>query len=477
MRRKISLFLSLFISLSPFILSQGIREAVWAGQFYETNPETLSRRIENFLQNAKKSPSFSGKILALIAPHAGYIYSGRVAASVYSLIQGKNYETVVIIGPSHQYGFSGCSIYLQGGYKTPLGSVPIDKDLASQLSKASGFKYIPQAHRKEHSVEVQVPFIQKTLPQAKIVPIVMGFPSKKTIATLAEALSKVIQEEKTLVIASTDMSHFFPKKRANDTDTKTISHIQSFKTGILIRKLERGENIMCGGGPVASTLLYAKKKGKAKVKIRDYSDSSEVGGSEDRVVGYLAAAVYQETSPTEFSLSSEEKKELIQIARLSIEKFIIEKKILNYQTRNSILLTKRGAFVTLKKRGRLRGCIGFIEPYLPLYQTVIQAAINAAYKDQRFPPVSPEELNRLEIEISVLSPLKKINDPRLIKVGKHGLFISKGNRSGLLLPQVSVENNWSRNTFLQQACLKAALPQNAWKHGADLFIFEAIVFH
>ena len=152
MKKKISLFLLLFISLSLFVLSQGIREAVWAGKFYDAKPEALSQHIENLLQNVKKRPSFPGKILALIAPHAGYIYSGRVAASAYSLIQGKGYETVIIIGPSHYYGFRGCSIYLQGGYKTPLGLVQIDKDLASRLSKASGFKYIPQAHQEEHSV-------------------------------------------------------------------------------------------------------------------------------------------------------------------------------------------------------------------------------------------------------------------------------------------------------------------------------------
>ena len=477
MRRKILLFLSFIIICSSFILSQGIREAVWAGKFYDASPDTLSRHIENLLQSAMKMPSFSGKMLALIAPHAGYIYSGSIAASAYSLIRGKNYQTVIIVGPSHHYGFRGCSIYLQGGYKTPLGLVKIDQDLASKLSKASGFKYIPEAHREEHSVEVQLPFIQKTLPQAKTVPIVMGLPTKKTIITLANALSKIIQDEKTLVIASTDMSHYLPKKQANVIDAKTISLVQSFKTDILIRKLERKENFLCGGGPVASVLLYAKKKAEAKVKILKYADSSEAGTSPSGVVGYFAAAVYQEVSQPEFSLSLAEKKELLQLARLAIEKFILEKKILNYQTQDSKLLTKKGAFVTLKKSGRLRGCIGFIEPVLPLYQTVIQAAIYAAYRDQRFPPVSPEEINHLEIEISVLSPLKKINNPHLIEVGKHGLFISKGNRSGLLLPQIPVENNWSRNTFLQQACLKAGLPQNAWKHGADFFIFEAIVFH
>jgi AmmeMemoRadiSam system protein A len=164
------------------------------------------------------------------------------------------------------------------------------------------------------------------------------------------------------------------------------------------------------------------------------------------------------------------------LARSSINQFIREEKVLHYETQSLILLSKKGAFVTLKKEGHLRGCIGYIEPVLPLYQTIIRASIFAACKDPRFLPVSVDELEELEIEISVLTPLKKIQTPRLVEVGKHGLVISKGGKTGLLLPQVPVENRWSRETFLQQACLKAGLPENAWKTGADIFIFEAVVF-
>lgn len=476
--RKVSfLFMTtLLLCLSP-LFSQGTREAVFAGLFYDANPEALSQRIENYLQSAKTSEEFSGKILGLIAPHAGYVYSGRVAASAYSLIRGKNYTSVIIIGPSHRFPFRGCSIYSHGGYRTPLGVAQIDEVLAANLSKASGFGYIPQAHEQEHSVEVQVPFIQKTLPQAKIVPVIMGIPTKKTISTLASALSEVIQDEKILIVASTDLSHFYSKKKANEIDTKTISLIQSFKTQTLIRKVERGENIMCGGGPVVCLLLYAEEKEKSKVRILHYADSSAVGSGEDRVVGYLSAVLFEEAPLSEFSLSSEEKGDLLLLARSSIETFLLKNEIIDYHTQNSKFLEKKGAFVTLKKRGLLRGCIGFLMPSMPLYQTVIQASIYAACKDQRFIPLSSEELNDIEIEISVLSPLQKIDDPQLVEVGKHGLLISKGDKSGLLLPQVPVENRWSRKTFLEQTCLKAGLPQNAWQQGADVFIFEAIVFH
>ncbi len=474
--RKIYLitFLSLCLFVS-FSWSQGIRKAVWAGQFYEKKAEVLSQQIDRFLENVKKRPSPDAEILALIAPHAGYVYSGQVAAHAYRLIKGKNYESVIIIAPSHRHPFKGCSIYPQGGYETPLGIAEIDELLASEISKASGYKYIPKAHQMEHAVEVQIPFIQKTLPQAKIVPIVMGYPTRKTITRLEDVLIELLPGKNALIIVSTDLSHFFPKKKANDTDSKTISLIQSFETSTLLKKLERGENIMCGGGPVVASLLYAQERGEAKVEILHYADSSQLGG-ESRVVGYLAAALYTKIPDPVFGLSPEERAELLRLARSAINQFIREKKIINYNTQNLNFLTKKGAFVTLKRKGFLRGCIGFIEPVLPLYQTVIQTSVYAACRDQRFPPVSAEELDDLEIEISVLSPLKKIHDPSLIKVGKHGLVISKGNKKGLLLPQVPVENNWSREMFLKHACLKAGLPQNTWKSGADIYIFEAIIF-
>ena len=477
MRKKIA---AVFLTLSlcaTFTWAQGVRKSTLAGSWYDENPDRLSRLIEFFLQNVKKQPFPPENILALIVPHAGYAYSGQVAAYAYSSVKGKDYETVVIIAPSHRYGFRGCSIYLKGGYETPLGVVKVDEELASELSKETGFKYIAEAHQEEHSVEIQLPFIQKTLPQAKIVPIVMGYQTRKIITTLANALAKALPGKKVLVIASTDMSHQLPKQRANDTDSHTASLIKDFQTDALIRKIERGENIMCGGGPVVAILLYAQKRGNTKVNLLHYADSSQYGSSEAGVVGYLAAAIYSEGNAPEFSLAPEEKKELLHIAREAIKLLIRENKLLNYEPQYPNLLTKKGAFVTLKKKGLLRGCIGFIEPVLPLYQTVVQAALYAAYKDQRFPPVTTDELKDLEVEISVLSPLKKINNPSLVKVGKHGLVISKGNKRGLLLPQVPVENQWSRETFLREACLKSGLPPDAWKQGAEIYIFEAIVFH
>jgi AmmeMemoRadiSam system protein B/AmmeMemoRadiSam system protein A len=477
MRKKalFSLF-SLFICVL-FLWPQGTRKPIAAGSYYYGDADRLSRQIDFFLQNVKRDSFPSGKILALIAPHAGYVYSGQVAAHAYRLVQGKDYQTVVIIGPSHRHGFNGCSIYLKGAYESPLGTVEVNEALAAELSEATGFEYVPQAHQQEHCLEVQIPFIQKVLPRAKIVPIVMGIQSRKTITSLAKALSEILPGKKALVIASTDLSHYFPKQKANETDSSTLSLIQSFETDSLINKLGMGENIMCGGGPVVSALLYAQSCGEPGVEVLRYADSSDAGGPSSKVVGYLAAALYLKGPESTFSLSTEVKKELLQLAGSAINHFIKEKKVVDYRAQSTDLLTRKGAFVTLKKKGSLRGCIGFIEPVFPLYETVIRAAIYAACQDQRFPPVTADELKDLEIEISVLTVPERIRDPLLIEVGKHGLIISKGDRKGILLPQVPVENNWSREEFLERACLKAGLPRDAWTSGAEIYIFEAIIFH
>ena len=509
MKGKMILIVGAFVFLAAlFSFAQGIRKPVWAGQFYEADKAALAARIDDFLASARPA-AVPGKIRALIVPHAGYVYSGKTAAFAYKLVQGEDIETVVILGPSHRVGFEGCSVYPEGGFETPLGIAEIDAPAAKAIAGASGFGFIPEAHAEEHSIEVQVPFVQKVLPKAKIVPIVMGFPSETNIRMLAGALAKVLKERKALVIASTDMSHFLKQKEAEAADKSTIELVQTQNIPALLRKIERNENVLCGGAAVVTALLYAQKSGSAAVTVLRRADSTEGGAPADSVVGYFAAAVTTPVLPqptsggeetgrapegasisggpndsvsdvpapqTEFSLSADEKKELLRLARQAVELFVRDGKALDYETKNPNFLSPKGAFVTLKKKGELRGCIGFIEPVYPLYKAVAQCAVYAATEDPRFGPVSAAELNVLEYEISVLTPLKKIDDPGLVRVGKHGLVISSGGRRGLLLPQVPVENNWDRLEFLAQACLKAGLSQDAWRKGAEISVFEAIVF-
>lgn len=477
MNRKILICVLIAVG-SAAAWAQEVREPAWAGAFYDRDRGRLSAQIDAYLENAKDLPTPANSVRALICPHAGYVYSGQTAAYAYRLVQGKPYETVVIIGVSHRYALDGCSIYLKGGFATPLGVAQVDEALAARIAKASGFSYVAEAHAEEHSVEVQVPFIQRALPGAKIVPIVLGYPNRRHVYALAEGLAEVSGNDRVLIVASTDLSHYLSKKDANSVDHQTISLIRMLNANTLLAKCARGENIMCGGAGVAATLIAMQKRGEPQVDVLRYSDSADISGEEDRVVGYLAAAITLKPGPpTEFSLSSADKKELIRLARQAVRTFVSEKRVITYEAREMNLLSERGVFVTLKKNGELRGCIGFIEPVASLCDTVIHSAIYAATEDPRFPPVKDEELKDLDIEVSVLSPLMKIEDPRVVQVGKHGLVIAMGSQRGLLLPQVAVENGWSRETFLNQACVKAGLPPDAWKRGAEISVFEAIVFH
>lgn len=468
--------LGFLLAAATAVSAQGVRKAAFAGQFYPGERDALSRQIDGFLKESSQ-PALEAGVLGLIVPHAGYTYSGRIAACAYAAAAGSSYDTVVIIGPAHRVGFEGCSVYPEGGYETPLGVAEIDAPLAEKIATAGGFVFLPQAHREEHAVEVQVPFIQKTFPQAKIVPILMGRPVSETVFALSAALKKCLPGTRTLVVASTDLSHFLTHEEASELDKKTIQMIRQHQTTSLLHKIERGANLMCGGGPVVSVLQYVGAYPGTTVQVLSYADSSAAGGPRDRVVGYFAGALVSPSSPPTFSLSAPEKDQLLRLSRTALRQSVLSQPVDIAAPANPNLRLPRGAFVTLKKKGVLRGCIGFTEPRLPLYQSVAQAAVFAASRDPRFSPVKESELSDLEIEISVLGPLVKVDAPRSIKVGTHGLMIEKNGARGLLLPQVAVENHWNRSTFLQQTCRKAGLPPDAWKSGARIYTFEALVFH
>ncbi|MEN6559146.1 MAG: AmmeMemoRadiSam system protein B [Acidobacteriota bacterium] len=477
MTRTLRSIVLLLVFAPAAAFAQGLRPAVFAGQFYPADPARLAADIDGYLAAAAPArPAASGRIIGIIAPHAGYAYSGRTAAAAYALVRGQAIDTVVIIGPSHRFAFEGVSVWPDGGFETPLGTARVDADLAKAIAKASGFRFRPEAFAEEHSVEVQVPFVQRVLPGAAIVPIVMGAQAATTIRALASALAKNCRDRKVLVVASTDLSHYLPEAQARSTDAATAALLEGRKTETLIRRVEAGENIMCGGGGVASLLLYAARLGRPEVKVLARTDSAAFGGP---VVGYLAAAVRTQghAAPEAFTLTADEKAELLKMARASLAAFLERGATIDDLSGREKFRTPRGAFVTLTKSGDLRGCIGFIEPVMPLGQAVIRCAIYAATEDPRFPPVAASEIGRLRVEISVLTPVREIADPGLVKVGTHGVVVERDGRKGLLLPQVPVENGWDRETFLAQASLKAGLPADAWKRGAKLSVFEAIVFH
>jgi len=466
-----------------------IREPAVAGMFYPDKPDILSRDIKQYLENAKKE-KIEGEIVALLSPHAGYMYSGQVAAYAYKLIEGKDLDSVVMIAPSHQALFKGASLYDRGGFRTPLGVVPIDVELSKKLmERRKEIQFLPEAHVQEHSLEVQIPFLQIVSKSFKLVPIVMEpYWSWETCQSLASAIAETVKGKKVLLVASSDLSHYHPYDHAIRLDKIVLNRIEQFDPEGLYRDLKENRCEACGGGPIISIMLAAKALGANRGKVLKYLNSGDVTGDRSRVVGYGAAVLYKMIGGTEkmkdekrvgvdLGLSEQDKKTLHHIARTVIENKARGKSVPEFKVESPILKENRGAFVTINKKGQLRGCIGYIEGHGPLHQTIEEMAEAAAFRDPRFGPVKDKELPELELEISVLTPLKKITDVNEIQVGKHGIYIKKGWLSGLLLPQVATEYGWDRQTFLEHTCKKAGLPSNAWKEkDTEIYIFSADIF-
>lgn len=458
-----------------------------SGQFYPSDPRELSRQIDTFLEKASVEP-LPGRVEIIIAPHAGYVYSGPVASYAYKAARGGKYGTIVVIAPTHHVDFPGASIWAQGSFETPLGALGVDEDLAAKLiAQNKQFTFFPGAFVQEHSLEVQLPFLQKTFKDFKIVPIVMGNPDLQVCQDLAKALKAVIGDRQdVLIVISTDMSHYHSAKQARGMDQRAIDLVRGLDTDGLWQACLSRRVELCGFIPVVTALFYAKEKGLS-ARVLNYGDSGDVTGDKQAVVGYFSAVFFKdkaagtdekESNDQTIPLSVEQKKRLLAIAQQTIDTYIKTGKTLAFQEADPRLLREEGAFVTLHKDGQLRGCIGNIWGRGPLYLTVRDMAIAAATQDPRFSPVREDELKTLELEISVLSKPWRINDPGEIKLGTHGVIVSRGFHKGLFLPQVATETGWSREQFLSYLCSeKAGLPADAWKDpSTTIEVFTAQVF-
>jgi AmmeMemoRadiSam system protein B/AmmeMemoRadiSam system protein A len=464
------------------------RQAVVADAFYPANPDLLARMVDGYLASVKADTA--GQIVALVVPHAGYIYSGHVAAHAFAQLKGKQFNRVIVIAPSHIERIMAASIYDGIAYQTPLGEVPIDTDFARKLAaQDSAFRLSGAGHdssradgRGEHAIEVQLPFLQRTLSSFKLVPIILGDSRYEVCRSLGVALARLCDDSSTLIVASSDLSHYHAYAEAQAMDNKVVGAICDGDYLTLSRNLGRGTWEACGGGPIVATMIAAERLGATAKVVMQANSGDSVAGDRKSVVGY-AALVFTKgnaaaTPKPEYSLGQAEQARLMDIARKSVETAVKEHSLYACSDGGfSALSQERGAFVTLTRAGRLRGCIGYVEAVKPLCETVRDVAAHAATSDQRFLPVAPSELADLQYEISVLSPLRRVRTVNEIQVGKHGLLIRKGDREGLLLPQVATENNWDRTTFLQQTCQKAGLPFDAWLDpDTDIFCFTAFVF-
>ncbi len=467
-----------------------MRRPSYAGQFYPGEKEELKEEVISLLKKVRP-PTIPEKIRGIIVPHAGYEYSGEVAAYAYKAISGDTYQTVIMLGPSHRASFRGFALYAKGKWSTPLGATEIDEELANDLLKSSPniIKDDPAVHNLEHSLEVQLPFLQTVLKGFKILPVMMLFPSYEECLQFAQTLAKSIKDRDFLLLVSTDLYHGDSYEECLSLDKKTLSFIERIDPKGLYSASLSGDAQACGSFPLVCFLLTLKELGIEGVKLLKYTNSNEVMGTrQGYCVGYSSFLFYPKPSPQKEAksfeekpkregLSLSEKKELLRIARTTLEKHIRGEKVPEFTPLTERLKERCGVFVTLKKKGELRGCIGYIQGVEPLYQAVSTMAIQASTQDPRFLPVQEEELKDIKIEITVLSPLRKISDIKEIEVGRDGIYIRKGLYSGLLLPQVAIENNWNREQFLAHTCLKAGLAPSAWKDKeSEIYIFTGEIF-
>jgi AmmeMemoRadiSam system protein B/AmmeMemoRadiSam system protein A len=458
-----------------------VRLPTVAGSWYPDDPQELTTMVDDFL--AAVEP-IDGCPIALIVPHAGYVFSGSIAAHGFKQLENAVYDTAVIIASDHQFPLSDpISVWAEGGFETPLGVVPVDTELAKAIiAYDPHIAFDPEAHDGEHAIEIELPFLQRVCPYCKIVPILMGDDSQETIQILSEALIAELPGKRVVIIASSDLSHYPSYEDALVIDGATLAAIE---TGDPTRVKTTIENLMsigfpnlstcaCGEAPIRVAMYVAQDLGSDTVSILGYANSGHSPyGDRAQVVGY-GAVMFWKYEP--FDLTSAQRDELLSLARSTIVEYLKSGTLPEYKTDDPVISRRSGAFVTLKKNGELRGCIGNLRNNLPLYLVVQEMAASAATSDPRFPPLTFEELAQVSIEISVLSPLKRITDIDEVQVGTHGLVIYYAGAQGVLLPQVPVEQGWDRQAFLENLCLKAGLPSDCWQAQPTLYTFTALVF-
>ena len=499
-QERFRLLLCLFL-MFPFLLLSAQkqkdmevkdRKPSVAGMFYEGDSAALHQHLQRLFEEAK-APVRQSDVAAVIVPHAGYVFSGGVAASGFNQISPEaQYERVFLIGSSHRMAFEGASVYTRGDYITPLGKVDVDEEVTRHLAESSSvFSADPAPHMEEHSLEVELPFLQHHLKHPfKLVPIVMGPHDASTPADVAHQLRPWFKPGNLFVI-STDFSHYPDYEDAREVDSITARAILSNDPDELIRALEQNKRkhidglatSLCGWTSVLTLMHLTKDRENISYQDIEYKNSGDCRfGDKDKVVGYHAIAVYRDETgekknDSEFSLNQEEKQWLLDRAYQTLKKVVKgESPSFDDQEIPGRLKTPAGAFVSLYKEGELRGCIGHFGEDKPLVETVEEMTKAAAMNDPRFNPVGPDEVGDITIEISVLTPMKSVDDISEIEPGKHGIYIKKGAHSGTFLPQVADKTGWGREELLGHCARdKAGLGWNGWKE-AEVYTYQALVF-
>ncbi len=503
MRKNRSVFLSLLclsVVLFTNLYPQSVRPAARAGQFYPEDPGKLQNQVNDFLNRAFLT-TLQGTITAIWVPHAGYVFSGQIAGNAYAYLQNYTFDAILVLGPSHYFSVKNAAAGDWDQFASPLGLVSVDRELSDLLVKISDLiDIIPIAHKQEHAIEVQLPFIQTVLPDIPIVPIVVGQLSYRQSKALAHDIVNACKGKNVLLIASSDMSHYPAYDDAVRADRQVLKAVENFDARAvyalnysLMRDGVPGlQCVMCGHAALVTVMLAAKAMQANEVKMLPYANSGDVSGERNRVVGYGSALfvskeiimqnqhMQNQSQSEDIQFSKVERMRLFQIARESIRAALENKPLPEIDDVSSNLNLKRGVFVTLTNKGRLRGCIGNFSPYASLVRMVQDLAAASATQDYRFAynPVTVKELANIDIKISILSELQKVDSADEIIVGKHGIWIKQGNRSGTFLPEVASEMHWNREEFLTHCCAdKAGLSPDAWKNEADIYVYTSQILN
>ena len=475
-----------------------VRAPAVAGQFYPADSRMLEQEVKKYIDDTV--PVIAANPIALILPHAGYIYSGQISADGYRQAIDQKYDTIVILGTNHTSpSFNKISVYAHGAFKTPLGDARIDETVAAALlAKDTDCRENAGVHEHEHSIEVQLPFIQVLFPSATIVPVVIGDSDLTMCTHFGQVLVQCLKGRRALIVASSDLSHYPSYKDAVRVDQQTLNAIVRmepafFKSCVKAPLSEGIQNLMtcaCGEAPILACMAAAKLLGATHGIVASYANSGDVSvGNLSQVVGYGAVALVgglgnstaitqqlkaPPSAATELQIS--EKKLLLAFARETIRRYLATGTTPLARGFTARLRVPQGAFVTLTKHGELRGCMGQMQADSELGKTVATVALEAAFNDIRFSPLTLSEVPDVEIEISVLTPMKFIAKADQIQVGKDGVVLEKAGRSAVFLPQVATEQRWGREELLNHLCAKAGLPEGCWGKGAKLSVFQAEVF-
>ena len=469
--------------------AKSIREPAVAGLFYPKDADELGRLLDKLLSEAPRESL--GDLKALVCPHAGYPFSGPTAAYAYKNASGRRFDTVILLGPSHYALVDGASVSAADAYRTPLGIVPVSPK-AKTLSRISpcvsepicpvqrpawwqqSSKPAPAPGKDtpdtwEHSLEVQVPFLQRTLTNFSLVPVVLG---EVDPARVAQAVAQVL-DDRTLLVVSSDLSHYHPYADAKELDQRCVQTVCNLDVQAMT-----GQEA-CGKTPILTLLHIAQLKGW-RARLLDYRNSGDTSGDKRGVVGYAAIAFF---APTEERFNAAERKQLLDLAQRALKQGVV--------SRTSVPETngwparfheRRGCFVTLTKGGELRGCIGHIFPMEQLGLAVQENAQSAALRDPRFPPVRAEELGQLEVEVSVLTEPQPLAfsspDDLLAKLqpGRDGVVLRVNGRTSTFLPQVWAQLP-DKVAFLNQLSMKAGAAPDDWrKPGTQVLLYRVEAF-